>query len=561
TPDASALLDLTSINKGLLAPRMTTAQRIAISSPAAGLLVYDISLSEFYYFNGTIWTPIGTTGWGLTGNSGTISATNFVGTSDNADLVFRTNNIEKARITSGGNVGIGTTNPFAQFTVATDQISGNRGLWSAQYNSSPNGVIVGMRKSGGTETAPLKVNSGDYGGVLLSQHYDGNNYLANGNIGYRITGATSSGNIPGEWFFAASNSDDNDSYNTGSVRMVVQSSGKVGIGTVTPAAKFQVTDGSVLFDGTTGTTPVNGSGTRMMWVPAKGAFRAGTVDGTKWDDAFIGQNSFAGGNGNAATASYSTAFGENNWATGEGSIAAGINSSAQGFASMALGYYSFTGPRSAAFGDRTTASGEGSFASGCYTYARGFHSTAMGDSTRASGVYSFASGGHTVASGNTSTAFGWGTVGRGAGCFALGIYNDSLTSADPINCLSTNPLFIIGNGDADNVRSNAVVVLKNGNTGLGTNSPAQKLEVNGSIRQNTFSQNVIVPGGGSFNFTWNHNLGYNPIIILVKDQTGGGYLDYVEMSYANTSGNDITIYLTNNSGSDATGTIRWILVY
>ncbi len=51
TPSASALLDVTSTTKGLLLPRMTTAQRIAITG-VAGLVVYDTDFKEFYHHNG-----------------------------------------------------------------------------------------------------------------------------------------------------------------------------------------------------------------------------------------------------------------------------------------------------------------------------------------------------------------------------------------------------------------------------------------------------------------------------------------------------------------------------
>ncbi|MBL0073417.1 MAG: hypothetical protein IPP34_17025 [Bacteroidetes bacterium] len=53
-PDASAVLDIVSSDKGLLVPRLTTVQRLTIR-PATGLLVFDTSLNTFFYFDGTIW--------------------------------------------------------------------------------------------------------------------------------------------------------------------------------------------------------------------------------------------------------------------------------------------------------------------------------------------------------------------------------------------------------------------------------------------------------------------------------------------------------------------------
>ena len=48
-------------------------------------------------------------GWGLTGNAGTVAGTNFIGTTDSIDMVIKTNDTEKVRVTSGGDVGIGAT--------------------------------------------------------------------------------------------------------------------------------------------------------------------------------------------------------------------------------------------------------------------------------------------------------------------------------------------------------------------------------------------------------------------------------------------------------------------
>lgn len=57
TPHSSAELDITSTNKGVLVPRMTTTQKNAIASPAIGLLVFDTDENTFFYFN-TVWRKL-----------------------------------------------------------------------------------------------------------------------------------------------------------------------------------------------------------------------------------------------------------------------------------------------------------------------------------------------------------------------------------------------------------------------------------------------------------------------------------------------------------------------
>ncbi|AZI66592.1 hypothetical protein EIB71_02350 [Kaistella daneshvariae] len=59
TPHASSILDIQSTSKGVLAPRMTTAQRTAISQPAESLLVYDTDLKSFYHFSAGAWKELG----------------------------------------------------------------------------------------------------------------------------------------------------------------------------------------------------------------------------------------------------------------------------------------------------------------------------------------------------------------------------------------------------------------------------------------------------------------------------------------------------------------------
>ncbi len=139
TAHASALLDLDdagSNNKGLLIPRIPlTAINAAapVTSPATSLLVYNTASAStgtnavspgYYYWDGAKWVRFAynasgssSSAWDLLGNAGTNPSTNFLGTTDAQDLVFRTNNLEAVRITTAGNVGIGTINPSASLMV------------------------------------------------------------------------------------------------------------------------------------------------------------------------------------------------------------------------------------------------------------------------------------------------------------------------------------------------------------------------------------------------------------------------------------------------------------
>ena len=58
TPNNTAELDIVSTTRGLLLPRMTSAQRSAIPSPAGGLMVYDTDRKSLYQFDGSIWRTI-----------------------------------------------------------------------------------------------------------------------------------------------------------------------------------------------------------------------------------------------------------------------------------------------------------------------------------------------------------------------------------------------------------------------------------------------------------------------------------------------------------------------
>ena len=57
-PDPSAQLEVNSSTHGWLVPRMTSAQRDAISSPAAGLMIYNTETGSIEFFNNSTWVNV-----------------------------------------------------------------------------------------------------------------------------------------------------------------------------------------------------------------------------------------------------------------------------------------------------------------------------------------------------------------------------------------------------------------------------------------------------------------------------------------------------------------------
>ena len=58
TANASAILDAQSTTKGVRMPNMTTTQKNAISSPAAGLMVFDTTLAKLCVYSGSAWQTV-----------------------------------------------------------------------------------------------------------------------------------------------------------------------------------------------------------------------------------------------------------------------------------------------------------------------------------------------------------------------------------------------------------------------------------------------------------------------------------------------------------------------
>ncbi len=121
--NANALLELESSSKGLLLPRMTTAQVATMTSPPDGMMVFNTDSTCITIRRGGVWRSLCAEGngqpWSTTGNSNTDPTSNFVGTKDNQSLVFRTNNAEVMRMLTSGNIGIGTTTPTNKLHIVS----------------------------------------------------------------------------------------------------------------------------------------------------------------------------------------------------------------------------------------------------------------------------------------------------------------------------------------------------------------------------------------------------------------------------------------------------------
>lgn len=206
---------------------------------APRFLVQDSSGSVFWKDAATIGSS---NAWLLTGNAGTNPASNFVGTTDTARLVFRTNNVEKATILSSGNTGIGLSTPIkllhihsSSSTVEdnTMMISGRSpSIWFSQNPTQP--------ASGQISTPFARFGLASRSGAFVTTSVAGD---------FVLQALTSTGSL----LFGTGV----DSIGTNGLEKArISPAGNFGINTTAPTAKLHV-NGTVRFQGlTTGTGSV-----------------------------------------------------------------------------------------------------------------------------------------------------------------------------------------------------------------------------------------------------------------------------------------------------------------
>lgn len=205
TTTPQAFLDLNSSTQGVLISKVALTSRnieLPVVNPQGGsivegTLVYNTSTNGaaplnvspgFYFWDGSFWVALDGTGgrdWSLLGNSGTNPAINFLGTTDNTNLIFRTNNLERAVVRSDGNVAINSPgDAWTKLYVNTtgggnDAIRGRNddtvgnSLWATNINNGGTSVLGGSGAGGSIypSTGAGVAGSGPYVGVYGTNGY------------------------------------------------------------------------------------------------------------------------------------------------------------------------------------------------------------------------------------------------------------------------------------------------------------------------------------------------------------------------------------------------------
>ena len=196
-----------------------------------------------------------------------------------------------------------------------------------------------------------------------------------------------------------------------------------------------------------------------------------------WYSHAEGNHTTASGDWSHAEGNYTTAEGESSHAEGSFTTASGESSHAEGYSTTASEYTSHAeGTSTKASGGSSHAEGGSTKASNYYSHAEGWKTTASGERSHAEGGFTTASGKSSHAEGDNTTASGESSHAEGYGTTAYGNYSHTegfRTKASgeyqhvqgKYNIEDTEDTYahIIGNGTADNARSNAHTVDWDGN--------------------------------------------------------------------------------------------------
>jgi hypothetical protein len=148
SPDPSAMLDVKSTTKGLLVPRMTSVQRLAITAAADGLIVYDTDIETFFYW-------LGGTGWTQVLSGGAAFAIPYSATVNSGLTLFSLANSGTGMAISGNSTGstaiYGATSTASGAGVLADNLDGGEAVTgrTLTVSGTPTGAVVGRNDGPG----------------------------------------------------------------------------------------------------------------------------------------------------------------------------------------------------------------------------------------------------------------------------------------------------------------------------------------------------------------------------------------------------------------------------
>lgn len=133
--------------------------------------------------------------WSKKGNTLATDSSDWLGSKNSQPLIFKTNNIERARFVGGtGRFGIGTTTPLTMFQVNSTLTARPRGLSIMQTTNDANGAYINLFKNRNSAT----ITTNDSLGGILAWGYDGTRNVASSAIHFINTGTIGTRQVGGE---------------------------------------------------------------------------------------------------------------------------------------------------------------------------------------------------------------------------------------------------------------------------------------------------------------------------------------------------------------------------
>ncbi|MFZ1530489.1 MAG: tail fiber domain-containing protein [Ferruginibacter sp.] len=465
SPNANALLELSSSNKGLLLPRLADTNAVTGAKPA-GLTIYSSSDNKLYFFNGSKWQPSATSLandslWYVKNDSVLATKRKYVSIRDNEEAIPQSAALQvNGSLLVQAPLIVGKNAPTAAQQVVMNNL-GDQLIDSpdsvyrvfdpgaaANYNNGSQGNVRIVSNAINGAGFKVSFNEADFGIAQGDTLWISNDFFPGCRTNYfqRYTNTTTAPSA--EQFYSLNNTylffhfrSNNDGFVDKGFDITVR---KI-FNSIIDEPETNVVGKSFHFD------IKNASLTSGR----KGSFVAGRYSASFGESQASGDYSLASGS----------------------SFASAIYSLSTGYYSKAEGWYSFAG------GDRSTTNGNAAISYGFANNA-GNYSASFGLENNSLGFATFTTGERNRANAKFGAAIGRNNVSNGVSATVVGQYNDSLINVNNSGTpLANDPLFLVGNGSASNARSNALSVLYNGNAGIGNVNPQVRLHIKSALNE------------------------------------------------------------------------------